>query len=182
MSTDEAASRINTMNVPMIIDLEIVKKVGDRLIGKTFWTKSALWYDMEGEKINGRKFVPVKIEDIKAGDMVFPFKIFVSDENGKNAILYMNLINSGMESRTFPAVFFVNDPKLKYPAISQEVWDLITRGLVAEGMTKEECKLSLGTPDDVNSGHDWNQTIDLWRYDNGMYLRFQDGILTSFRM
>ena len=49
------------------------------------------------------------------------------------------------------------------------------------GMTKEECKLSLGNPTDVNSGHDWNSTIDFWQYPNGSYLRFQDGLLVSFR-
>ena len=48
-------------------------------------------------------------------------------------------------------------------------------------MTKEECKLSLGNPTDVNSGHDWNSTIDFWQYPNGSYLRFQDGLLVSFR-
>jgi len=182
LSVEEASKRTNTMNVPMLIDLNIVKQVRDILTGKRYWTKSALWYDAKGEKINGRKYVPVKIEDVQPGDMVFPFKVFISDENDSKAVLYLNLINSGLESRTFSSVFFVNDPRLRYPAITDEVWDLITKGSVAAGMTKDECRLSLGTPNDVDTGHDWNQTIDLWRYKNGTFLQFQDGLLTSFRM
>ena len=47
------------------------------------------------------------------------------------------------------------------------VWEMICAGKVREGMTKEECRLSLGNPDDVDSGHDWNSTLDIWRYENG---------------
>lgn len=114
--------------------------------------------------------------------MTFVLSLDITDENSSPAVMYMNIANSGLESRTFPDLFSISDPKLRYPSIRPEVWTLITKGRVATGMTKDECKLALGNPSDVNSGHDWNQTLDLWRYDNGAWLQFQDGLLTSFRI
>ena len=94
----------------------------------------------------------------------------------------MNPSNRGLESRTFSTLFYLSDPKLRYPSIRRDVWDLIRNESVREGMTKEECKLALGNPDDVATGHDWSQTIDIWNYKNGTFLQFQDGLLTRFRM
>ena len=94
----------------------------------------------------------------------------------------MNPIHRGLESRTFADLFFVADPKIRHSSIRPEIWELICEGKVKSGMTKEECKLALGNPDDVATGHDWNQTIDIWNYKNGMYLQFQDGLLTKFRI
>ena len=48
-------------------------------------------------------------------------------------------------------------------------------------MTKDECRLSLGNPDELQSGHNTSQTLDIWQYSDGTYLFFSDGILTNFR-
>jgi hypothetical protein len=48
-------------------------------------------------------------------------------------------------------------------------------------MTKEECRLSLGNPAEVDTGHDYSQTLDLWKYNDGTTLWFEDGILTRIR-
>lgn len=180
-SPEAAASAVSSMDVPMLIDLGLVAKVRDMLIGRKVWTRSQLWYDRDDNRIDGRKFVPVEIVDVKPGTMVFPLKIDIKDENGDPAMMYMNVGSAGIESRTFQNIFSLSDPKERYPGIRHEVWELIQRGKVRLGMTKEECKLSWGNPSDVNSGHDWNSTVDFWQYPNGAYLRFQDGLLVSFR-
>ncbi len=177
----DAATSISSMDVPMLIDLELVDKVKDLLVGRKVWTRSQLWYDRNENKIDGRKFVPVEIVDVNPGTMVFPLKVYITDENGNPAMLYMNAGTTGIESRTFQNIFSLTDPKDRYPSIHEDVWELIQRGQVRLGMTKEECKLALGNPSDVNSGHDWNSTIDFWQYPNGSYLRFQDGLLVAFR-
>lgn len=181
-STEDALSSITSLDIPMLIDLELVYNYRQRMMGKKFWTRSKLWYDMNGEKINGRKFVPVTISNVLPGDNQFLLRLEITDETGEAAVLYMNPSHRGLESRTFPSVFYLNDPKEKYPDIKPEIWSVICNGLIVEGMTKEECKLSLGNPDDVASGHDWNQTIDIWNYNNGATLQFQDGLLTKFRI
>ncbi len=180
-NTNDAATSISSMDVPMLIDLELVDKVKDLLVGRKVWTRSQLWYDRNENKIDGRKFVPVEIVDVNPGTMVFPLKVYLIDENGKPAMMYMNAGTAGIESRTFQNLFSLTDPKDRYPSIHEDVWELIQRGQVRLGMTKEECKLALGNPSDVNSGHDWNSTIDFWQYPNGSYLRFQDGLLVAFR-
>lgn len=180
-SLEYAGKAISSMDVPMLIDLELVDSVRDLLVGRKVWTRSQLWYDFNGTRIDGRKFVPVEISDVRPGTMVFPLCINITDEKGAPAMLYMNVGTAGMESRTFQNIFSLSDPKERYPGIDKEVWSLIQQGKVRLGMTKEECKLSLGNPTDVNSGHDWNSTIDFWQYPNGSYLRFQDGLLVSFR-
>lgn len=178
----KSAENLTSLDIPLTVDLELVAKAREKLNGRQVWTRSALWYDEEGEKITGRQFVPVTVKDVMVGDSLFPLHILISDEMGNPAYLYMNLNNTGLESRSFRNIFFLSDPRQKHPGIRDDVWELICLRKVKEGMTKEECKLALGNPTDVNSGHDWNQTIDLWRYENGAFLQFQDGLLVSFRI
>lgn len=89
--------------------------------------------------------------------------------------------SSNYESRSFSSLFSLNDPKLAYPGITPEIWEIICRGGLTVGMTKEECKLSLGNPKEVDTGHDWNSLMDYWKYDDGTYLLFQDGRLINYR-
>lgn len=180
-SLQNAETSITSMDVPMTIDPQIVEDARNLLKGKKVWTKSKLWYDVEENKIDGRKFVPVTITDIIPGSIVFPLKVFIKDENGEDAVMFMNIGTIGIESRTFQNLFSLTDPKSRYPHIQPEMWEAICNGKVRIGMTKDECKLALGNPTDVNSGHDWNSTLDYWQYSDGTFLRFQDGLLVSFR-
>ncbi len=84
-------------------------------------------------------------------------------------------------SRNFASIFYFSDPKAKYPNITDENWTLIQHGKVGIGMTKEECKLSIGNPDELQSGHSRSQTMDIWQYNDGTFLMFEDGLLTRFR-
>lgn len=178
----EADTSFSPLDTPMLIDLETVEQAAQLLTGKKLWTRSPLRYDASGEKINGRRFVPVTIIDVQPGDLVFPLHLTVEETDGSHSIMYMSISNTGLESRTFPSLFFLSDPKSRYPSIHQDVWELIQQGRVRVGMTKDECRLSLGNPNDVNSGHDWSNTIDIWSYKDGAFLRFQDGLLIYYRM
>lgn len=176
-----AKEYLSSAEVPMLIDLDLVAEASKLLVGKHAWTKTQLWYDLQGERINGRKFVNVKIDKVAPGTLVFPIKLKIIDENNMPAYLYMNIKNVGIDSRSFSNLFSLSNPKDSYRHISDNVWKLIQQGDIVVGMTKEECKLSLGNPTGVNAGHDWNSTIDLWNYSNGTYLKFQDGLLVAFR-
>lgn len=180
--TSEALDSLTSLDLPMLIDLETVARYRERLEGTKAWTRSILRYDDAGEKRSGRRFVPVTIRSVTPGDLLFMIHLEIEEPDGERSILYMNPSHRGLESRTFSDLFFLSDPKLRHTGISEEVWNLICQGKVKEGMTKEECKLSLGNPDDVAAGHDWNQTVDIWNYRNGVFLQFQDGLLTRFRM
>lgn len=168
--------------IPMLIDLDMIKQTELLLKGKHLWTLSNLWYDTSGNAINGKKFVPVTITQVLPGNKVFPCMIVFDDQNGNTASQLINLGKSGIESRKFADLFSLSDPRLKYPNIYDDIWTLIQNAKVKTGMSKEECRLSLGSPEYTNSGHDYSKTIDIWQYSHGAYLRFEDGILVEFRL
>lgn len=182
--TPEAAESMASTDIPMLVDDDMVKAISDLLVDKKLWTRTSLWYDKDGNSLEGRKFVPVTVKAVRAGNAFFPFIIDFIDESGNPASLFMNIRTDtgiGAESRTFPALFSLSDPKDSYPAIAPEIWKLITAGQLQNGMTKEECKLSLGNPAEVDSGHNWNNLVDIWKYKDGTFLYFEDGRLVNFR-
>jgi len=172
------------LDVPMLIDLDFVARADSLLRGRTLWTRSRLWYDADGNYIEGRKFVPVTITGVSPGSMLFPLSVGFVDGNGRHGSMFMNVKGSsglGAESRTLPDLFSMTDPKLRYPSVTPEVWQYICDGKVALGMTKDECKLALGNPANVDAGHNWSSVIDVWGYKDGTFLQFQDGLLVNFR-
>lgn len=179
MTSEKALASLSS--IPMLIDLNTVEQTAKLLSGRNVWTRSRLWYDMSGNKTIGKKYVPVKIVGIEPGDQIFPLKVVIADSEDRRFFFYMNTNDDGVESRSFANIFSLSDPREQYKSISPETWDLICAGKVKNGMTKEECKLSLGNPSEVDSGHDWSQTIDFWKYSDGTFLRFQDGLLTDYR-
>lgn len=178
---EEAASQITSDQIPMMIDQDMIESAKKLLIGKELWTRSPLWYDSEGNRISGRKFVPVTVTDVMPGTLVFPIKIKFTDNEGKTAWAFLNFGYSGKESRSFANLFSLSDIRKKYPNIEDDVWNMICTSKVKSGMTKLECKLSLGNPTEVDSGHDYTQTLDLWHYTDGTVLWFEDSLLTRYR-
>lgn len=176
---------ISSSDLPLMIDLEVVERADRLLSGRRLWTKSRLWYDESGERVPGLKFAPVTITAVKPGNSVYPLKVEILTDSLTKHYMWMNVggpARSGSESRTLSDIFMLSDPRMSYPGISDETWALIMKGNVCRGMTKLECKLALGSPKEAASGHDWNNTIDLWSYPDGSFLRFEDGLLISYRL
>lgn len=179
--TQTALQEIDSSKLPLISDIELIDQWKEKIKGKTLWTKSNLWYDSQGNRLQGLKFAKIKVEDVVPSIGDFPMKVKISGPDGKEAWLQMNYTSDTHDSRNFAAVFFLSDPKDKYPQISEENWKLIQKGKVGLGMTKEECKLSIGNPDELRTGHNRVQTMDIWQYSDGTYLFFTDGLLNEFR-
>lgn len=172
------------LDLPMLIDLDMVAMADSVLAGRTLWTLSRLWYDKDGNSIPGRKYVPISVKHVYPGNNLFPLEISFVDDKGKDYNLYMNIRTGsgiGAESRTLGSLFSLTDPKAKYQSIIPEYWEAICDGKVLVGMTKDECRLALGNPAEVDTGHNWNTLIDIWGYSDGTYLRFQDGLLVDYR-
>lgn len=181
-SQDEAPLTVTSDAIPMLIDLDMVERAKELLAGKKLWTRTPLWYDSLGNRIPGKKYVPVTVREVVPGTQIFPIKVAFEDDADKTgAWVFMNFGHGGKDSRSFANLFYLSDIRRKYPAIEDEVWQLICNEKVKTGMTKEECRLALGTPTDVDSGRDYSHAIDLWNYNNGTMLWFEDGILTRFR-
>ncbi|MDE7180723.1 MAG: DUF2845 domain-containing protein [Muribaculaceae bacterium] len=181
---ESAARKITGLEVPMLIDLDFVAAADSMLSGKTLWTRTQLWYTPDGNPLPGKKFVPVKVKEVTEGNMVFPLRVVFEDADGRTAFQFMGVsAGEGLrgETRTFPSLYYLGDPREKYTAIAPDVWQLIQEGKVRAGMTKAECKLSLGNPNEVDAGHNWSNTIDVWTYSDGTFLYFEDGLLVKYR-
>lgn len=169
-------------DLPMMVDLELVETLNSKLSGRQLWTRSSLWYDDQGERFAGEKFVPVKILGVEPGNAEFPVKISFEDGRGRRSFFWMSFGRSAADSRPFASLFSMTDPRLLYPDVEDHVWRLIQTGQVAQGMKKELCRLALGNPSEVNSGHDYSRLIDIWTYPDGRVLRFEDGVLEAYGM
>lgn len=183
-SESERSLPLNT-ELPMLVDSQVLLSLNSQLKGKDAWTLSSLWYGREDEVIKGYKYKKVEIDSVTRGHRGFPIKIWFhttchEDYTGNTPTgMYLTFGAAGADSRSFPTQFSLTDPKLRHPGITSEIWALIQQGEVREGMTKEECRLALGSPADVMTGSNPGYYYDLWQYPDGRYLMFQDGILVQ---
>lgn len=170
-------------SIPMLIDLDMVRHVAGQIEGRDFYIRTPIWYDRENEQmINGRHFIQVHIDKVEPGNAVMPLRVhFTANDTRQKAMVWMSGYSSSMPGRDFDGLFDVNDPHSLYPAISAKNWELITRGQVVEGMTKEECRLALGAPRRINQNPDQSGMREYWYYDGGSYLYFVDGLLSQYR-
>lgn len=167
---------------PMLIELDMVDRFRYVLKGRRLWTRTGLWYDSNGNLLRGAKFIPVTVEDVVAGDTAFPLYVIFND-GSRSAYIPMNMPDAkgNHGSRQFSSLFSLSDPRERYPDILAETWNLICHGKVTAGMTKEEVKLSIGNPKEVERGHNWDSLVDYWKYADGTYLLFIDDKLVDNR-
>ncbi len=169
--------------IPPFIDMDNLNTARSLLKDRTLYIKSPMWYDAEGQPVEGRKLVPVKVLDVRPGNNVLPVEVWFEDEQGVQAGVYMSLMTSSRSQYiTFDRLFSFDNPRLAHKEIGDEAWQQITRGRVKEGMTKQECKLSLGNPQEVKKIPTYSGLKEQWIYNSGAYLFFVDGLLSDYRL
>ena len=170
-------------SLPMLIDLDMVEHVSRQLVDKEFFIRTPIWYDRQSEQmIDGRHFIKVRIDSVLPGNAVMPLRVlFTTADTREQAMVWISDNVSTMHGRDFDALFSASDPRASYPTITDANWERITRGQVAQGMTKEECRLALGSPKRINERPDQAGMREYWYYDGGAYLYFVDGLLSQFR-
>ncbi len=179
---DASPDEVLSDRLPMMVDMDMANAVDSILRGKTLWSRSHLIYDRAETRLDTLKFIPFQVDSVSPGSGYFPLRLWSHDSKGLPRFFFLDFNSSSAESRPLNRIFFLTDPHRRYPHISDEVWALIQARKVRQGMTKEECRLSLGAPSDADSGRDYNSTLDLWQYPDGSYLRFVDGLLDSYRL
>lgn len=177
---DLAGTNANRFEVPFLVDLDEVEQLRKLLTGMSLYIKTPIWYDADGNMVSGRKYVNISITDVLPGDKVFPFLVQFND-NGLTAYVFMSYRDNYLH-RSFDDLFSTSDLRERYPTISDENWQRIINGQVASYMTKEECRLSIGAPNNLERVPTYNGIREYWYYTNGTYLIFdEEGLLTSFR-
>ena len=152
--------------------------------GRELWVTSAIWRDSLDNVIGGLKFVPVRVTNVAPGTGDYPVRIdftTVSVDPARNGSLYISTASRGAGSRRFETQFALDNPRRRYPEIEEKTWDLIARSMVAPGMTRQECRLALGAPTDIDRRAGYSTVREIWTYENGIYLIFSDGILIDYR-
>lgn len=169
--------------IPFLIDEDMVAFYSKQLSNKDFWIKTALWYDVNNERmIKGRQFVKVHVERVEPGNKVFPLKVvFLASDSGQEAFVWIATNVEVMKDRDFGSLFTTENLRERHKDITDANWARITNCQVVEGMTKEECKLSLGTPKQVKQRPTYDGLNEIWYYDGGSFLLFADGLLKDFR-
>ncbi len=170
-------------SLPMAVDMALVADVRDQIKGKSYFLLTPLRVDSAMTPIaNGRKYIRVAVADVAPGNGYYPLRVDVVDTDGASASVAMTAGADLSSTRNFDSVFSFSDPRLRYPNITDATWQLITNSEVAEGMSTEECRLSLGSPRDVKKGQNGSSFFEQWTFDNGAYCLFTDGILSSYRL
>ncbi|MDE5785656.1 MAG: hypothetical protein K2H98_03900, partial [Duncaniella sp.] len=173
-----AESRVE---LPFAIELSLVDEAARILTGRTYYLLTRSRRDSADNITTGRRYVPVTIDSVMPGTAVNPIKVAFTDDAGATACLFMPGGVALTSPRRFGAVLSVTDPRKRYPSVSDEVWANITDGRVVPGMTRDECRLALGKPVTVDRLPGTSYLYERWTYDNGIYLIFEDGVLTQFR-
>lgn len=170
-----------SVSVPFTIEQSIVDEVRSRLNGNRYYVMTSMWYDANDQSLNGRKFIPVTVEEVEPGNSVYPVKVKLRTDDGIGFLLFMTTGANPKAPRSFPSLFSFDDPHLRYPNITDENWQLIINGRVTRDMTRDECRLALGAPSNITRRNNNDYFFELWNYENGRYLVFQDGLLRDYR-
>lgn len=184
-SIDELKNR-DEVEIPFAVDVALVEAVKGYLKGNNYYIITSRWNDDAGDPVTRVKYILVTITDVVPGTHDFPVMVkFVPHYKGlapdKEYSAMMTVGTSQRASRNFDTLFALNNPRNRYPMITDENWTAIIENRVREGMTREEARLALGAPIDVDRGHDYSSVYERWVYDGGVYLIFQDGVLQRFR-
>ncbi len=175
----EIASR-KSFNIPFTIQQSVITEVTHTMLNNTYYNITPLAYDSIGNTLNIQKFVPIKINAIKAGNHLYPIKVHYTSNNNSYWV-YMTIGNEIQSTRNFETLFFLTNPRKKYPHISDNHWNAITKNIVIIGMNKEECRLALGVPNQIERLPSNAGIFEHWKFNNGIQLLFEDGLLKEFR-
>lgn len=175
-----SSGTFSSNSIPMLVDLDIVHRADSILRGRHLWPRNVNWLNPKDmTTLKSRRFVEVTTDSVGPGNEYFPCCIYFTDQTGRQGCFLFDPTPSS--SRSFSSQFFIADPRPNYSQILDQRWDEICRGQISEGMTKEEARLALGAPQAVNRFPDYARLIEIWTYSDGVYLRFEDGLLVQFR-
>ena len=181
-----ALDTMAALQVPFTVDIAMVQEVDRHMKGQSYFIKSPLWLDpATGERTDaGLRHIKVKIDSVGIGTSNYPAAVYFTPSEGPAGtyMLYMTIGSGRTATRNFNTLFAFNDPRRQYPEIRDDVWDLIKKSRVRDGMTRDECRLALGAPAQIEKYPTHGGIVERWRYSEGIYLIFEDGYLSRFRI
>ncbi|WP_040952629.1 copper amine oxidase N-terminal domain-containing protein [Gorillibacterium massiliense] len=157
-----------TMTVVSSETASILKKLAQgslaQYIGKTYWVN---YYE------GWERFSKVTISDIipdETGYFIIEFKT----SSGKIVKSYSMSSDNVKYLFADSSVFFTYDPYKKYNW-SQAIWNQIKAEQISIGMTKDQVRLSWGSPASTSTSTSNGNTIEVWVYSNFDTVSFVNG-------
>lgn len=168
-----------------------ISRAKERWLGKTIYSKMRFirTYDEKLDKYGEEKIRigdPLKVIDISWGDdLMGPLWLIVETSYGKKGFVVTafswtnHYLDRWTENRPWKDHLFEFNPRLKFKW-SDATWELINNGKVKPGMSKEQVKLSWGSPKKINEDIHQGLLYEQWIYDN-QYLYFDNEILKAIQ-
>ena len=182
---EDLRKRSAGIEIPFTIEMSIVDKAREVLAGRVLFIRTPVWHTADGnDAVKGKKYVPVRITAVEPGNQVYPLRVCftpVDEKDGLPACVYMSVSDNSKSGRNFSMLFSLEDPRVRYPDITDDVWANIQNSRVAKFMTRDECRLALGAPKSIQRRNVITVLQEMWTYENGVYLLFDDGILQNYR-
>lgn len=172
---DEDTWRYNKLAKEMQ-ETDSIKKVVLHQVSKKYCNKKV--YNLYNNMLD--KLCCYTIDSIWYNSKYLANNVRIQLKNPQNELFEIDSdidINS-IELLSISADFITIPPKQKYPHV--RYWEMIKKGIVKIGMTKQEARLSWGEPSDINKTSGSWGTHEQWVY-SGSYLYFENGKLTSIQ-
>ena len=180
-SSPQKLATNKSFEIPFTVQRDMINGVKEILLNNKYYIITPLAYDADDNNISQPKYIQVTINDVTVGNHLYPIKISYTNEFNKSANIYMTIGNDLQSTRNFETLFSLSNPRLKYPKITESHWNNIINNMVSHGMTKEECRLSLGEPTSIERTPSYAGVIEFWAYSNGYQLVFEDGLLKNYK-
>jgi hypothetical protein len=184
------------LEIPFTVEYSVVETVDSVMRGQKYYITTPLWYNRSLHAINGLRHIAVNIQSVTPGNHVYPLavnfkidkttvkqdEITALDLNADSLYtVFMTIGSERSSTRNFDVIFSFSDPRKNYPNIDEKTWSLIEQSKIITGMNRDECRLALGAPRQIENIPTSSVILERWSYDDGVFLIFEDGILTRFR-
>lgn len=156
--------------------LDALKK---KYVDRSLYPKRTILVSKSGATETLLRYTPLTLTDLslKGGTMA------TIQLKGRNGDLYMADVDLKYDifiknDNYIDDMFGFGNLRTQYPYITEDNWKLITNGEVKIGMTKDECRLSLGSP--VQIVANTNSKYETWYY-QGKILDFEGNTLLRIK-
>ncbi|MDE6498133.1 MAG: hypothetical protein K2L21_05685 [Muribaculaceae bacterium] len=172
------------LEIPFTVEMLPVEQADSLMRSHIYYISTPLWRRTDGRTRPGKRHIPVRILSVQPGtDGIYPAAvIFTPEQAPADTAMVMMSLSGDKAPRSFATIFSFTNPRDRYPRITDDVWELIVNSRVETGMTRDECRLALGSPTRTEQIPTRAGMIERWSYGEGIYLVFEDGMLSSFRL
>ncbi len=180
---DNVRSR-ERLEIPFTVEMLPVQQADSLMRSHIYYISTPLWRRTDGRTRPGLRHVPVKVLGVRPGtDGIYPAAVLFAPEYAQaDTAMVMMSLSGDKAPRSFATLFSFTNPRDRYPHITDHVWDLIVHSRVEPGMTRDECRLALGSPTRTEQIPTRGGMVERWSYGEGIYLIFDDGTLSSYRL